>query len=193
MFTATGHLAMVFDAPAVVPDATSANGLRTEQQLNVSLKAAADEQEYQFTLPITDGTPSLQQLEEWQQAGQLVTVLASAVRAISFYHDTSKDKDGNPVKKYRRAGRRLEVGSVVVEADAFVGFSAYDIRPAGATDLAQEAQKAHGEYLKRQAQYRQRQVVKRKQQAEERVQQRLAQAEAEAKAQAAQGQGKKSA
>jgi hypothetical protein len=81
----------------------------------------------------------------------------------------------------------------VGEADAFVGFSAYDIRPAGQTDLAQEAQKAHGEYLKRQAQYRQRQVAKRKQQAEERVKQRLAQAEAEAKAKQETAPSKKSA
>jgi hypothetical protein len=185
MFTTTGHLAIVYAAPVAIRDTTTPDGLRVDDQLSVTLKSASDEKEYQFNLPITEKTPALKQLEEWQAAGQLVTIFASAVRALPFIHDTSKDAEGNPLKRYQRPGRKVTVGSnLTIEADAFVVFQGYDIRPAGSVDHDKEAQAAHGEFLKRQAEYRQRSIQGRIEKARERIK---AQQEAAKAAQAAQG------
>jgi hypothetical protein len=183
MLTQTGNIAIVYAAPVGIPDASAPEGVRIEEQLSVTLKSAADEKEYQFNLPISDKTPALKQLEEWQAEGQLVTILASSVRALPFIHDTSKDAEGNPLKRYQRPGRKVAVGGNTIEADAFVVFQGYDIRLAGSVDHAQEAQKAHGEYLKRQAEYRRRSVQARIEKAKERI---TAQKEAVKAAQTAQ-------
>jgi hypothetical protein len=180
MLTQTGNIAIVYAAPVGIPDASAPDGLRVEEQLSVTLKSAADEKEYQFNLPITEKTPALKQLEEWQAEGQLVTILASSVRALPFIHDTSKDAEGNPLKRYQRPGRKVAVGGNTIEADAFVVFQGYDIRLAGSVDHAQEA---HGEFLKRQAEYRRRSVQARIEKAKERI---VAQKEAVKAAQTAQ-------
>jgi hypothetical protein len=170
MFTDTGYLAMCYIAPIGIPDPSAEDRLRVEDQLSVTLKSASDEREYQFNLPITDKTPGLKQLEEWQAEGELVTILASTVRALPFIHDDSKDAEGNPLKRYQRPGRKVAVGAnLIVEADAFIVFQGYDIRLAGNVDHAQEAQKAHGEFLKRQAEYRRRSIQGRIDKAKERI------------------------
>jgi hypothetical protein len=96
-------------------------------------------------------------------------VFASSVRALPFIHDTSKDAEGNPLKRYQRPGRKVAVGGATIEADAFVVFQGYDIRPAGSVDHAQEAQSAHGAFLKRQAEYRRRSIQGRIEKAKERI------------------------
>jgi hypothetical protein len=170
MFTTTGHLSVVFVQPVGIPDPSAPDGLRVEDQLSVTIKASADEKEYQFNIPIGDKTPSLQQLEEWQAEGKLVTAFASSVRALPFIHDTSKDEAGNPVKKYQRPGRKVTVtANLTVEADAFVVFQGYDLRLAETANLGEEATKAHGEFLKRQAEYRKRSVASRIEKAKERI------------------------
>jgi hypothetical protein len=186
MFTATGTIPLVYSAPVGIPDTTAPDGLRIEEQISLSLRSSSDDREYQFNLPITEQAPALGQLEQWQAEGKVVTVLASGLRALPFIHDTSKDQNGNPLKRYQRPGRKVTVGSnVTIEADAFIVFQAYDVRLAGSVDLDQEAQKAHGDYLKRQAEYRKRTVQARIEKARERVR---AQQEA-AKAAAAQPTG----
>jgi hypothetical protein len=184
MFTESGHIVIVYAQPVAFPDANAPDGLREEEQLSVTIKASSDEKEYQFNLPITDKTPGLKQLEEWQAAGELVTILASTVRALPFIHDDSKDAECNPLKRYQRPGRKVAVGAnLIVEADAFIVFQGYDIRLAGNVDHAQEAQKAHGEFLKRQAEYRRRSIQGRIDKAKERI---AAQKEAVKASQAAQ-------
>jgi hypothetical protein len=170
MHSTTGYMAMVFIAPVGLLDPSAEGGVRVDEQLSITLKSASDEKEYQFNLPVTDKTPGLKQLEEWQAAGELVTILASTVRALPFIHDDSKDAEGNPLKRYQRPGRKVAVGTnLVVEADAFVVFQGYDIRLAGSVDHGQEAQKAHGEFLKRQAEYRRRSIQGRIEKANERI------------------------
>ncbi len=184
MLTQTGNIAVVYVAPVGIPDPAAPDGVRVEEQLSVTLKASSDEKEYQFNLPIAEKTPALKQLEEWQAQGQLVTIFAASVRALPFVHDTSKDEQGNPLKRYQRAGRKVAVGAnLTIEADAFVVFQGYDLRLAGSVDHAQEAQKAHGEFLKRQAEYRRRSIQARIEKAKERIKQ---QQEAAKTAQAAQ-------
>jgi hypothetical protein len=184
MFTATGTLPMVYEATYAIPDPSTPEGIREGQQLVLILKSVSDEKEYQFTLPITEKTPALKQLEEWQNDGKQVSVFASALRALPFVHDTTKGKDGNPVKRYQRPGRKVTVGNgVTVETDAFVVFTAYDVRLAGSVELDTEAQKAHGDYLKRQAEYRRRSVQQRVEKARQLVEERKAQI----RTQAAQG------
>lgn len=180
--SATGKIALVYAAPVALPDATTADGLRIEEQISLTLKLAADDKEYQFNLPIGEKTVGVPQLETWQVEGKLVTVLAAGVRALPFVHDTSKDADGNPLKKYQRAGRKITVGDgVTVETDAFVVFQAYDVKLAGQLDLEKEAEVAGVSYLKRQAEYRKRSVAARIERAKELVQRK--QTEAAAKAQ----------
>jgi hypothetical protein len=184
MFSATGNMAIFYIAPVGLRDPSAELGIRVDEQLSVTLKSASDEKEYQFNLPITEKTPSLKQLEEWQAAGELVTILASTFRALPFIHDNSKDAEGNPLKRYQRPGRKVTVGTnLVVEADAFVVFQGYDIRLAGSVDLGQEAHAAHGEFLKRQAEYRRRSIEGQIEKAKERIK---AQQEAARASQAAQ-------
>ena len=178
----TGTISLVFSSPVALPDAAAPDGLRIDQQISLTLKLASDDKEYQFNLPVTEQTIGLDQLEAWQAEGKLVTVLASGVRALPFVHDTSKDADGNPLKKYQRAGRKVSIGEgLTVETDAFVVFQAYDVKLAGQLDLAAEAQQAHVTNLRRQAEYRKRSVAVRIERAKELVQRK--QAEAAAKAQ----------
>lgn len=169
MFTESGHIVIVYPQPVAFPDPNAPDGLREEEQLSVTIKAASDEKEYQFNIAITEKTPSLATLEEWQADGKLVTAFASSVRALPFVHDTSKDEAGNPLKKYQRPGRKVQVGDQQIETDAFVIFAGYDLRLAESLDHAAEATKAHGEFLKRQAEYRKRSVAARIEKARERV------------------------
>lgn len=181
MQSSTGHLTMVFAAPVAIRDAAAPNGLRVEDQISLTLKAAADDREYQFNLPINDKTVGLGQLETWQNEGKLVTVFCSSLRALPFVHDTSKDAEGNPLKKYQRAGRKVKVGDgLTVETDAFVIFQAYDVRLAASFDHAKESEQAHASFLRQQAEYRKRSVQARIEKAKERVRQQQEAAEAQA-------------
>ncbi len=184
MLTATGHISIVFAAPVAIRDAAAPNGLRVEEQISLTLKAAADDREYQFNLPISEKAVGLTQLEGWQNEGKQVTVFASSLRALPFIHDTSKDEQGNPLKKYQRAGRKVKVGGdLTIETDAFVILQAYDVRLAGSFDQAKEAEQAHTSYLRQQAEFRKRSVQARIEKAKERVRQQQ-----EAAAQATQAQ-----
>ncbi len=177
-FTNTGDITLILVAKAAVPDPKAEDGWSIVDQLNLTLKSAADEKEYTFTLPVNEQTIAPRQLEEWQQNGTKVTVFCSAVRAQPFVHDTTKDKNGNPLKRYARPGKRVSVvgpknQAVEAEVDAFVSFQAYDVRPAGPFDLLQEAEKAHGDFLKKQMEYRQRSIVEKQRKAEERALKKL--------------------
>jgi hypothetical protein len=170
MFTNSGYITLAYAAPVGYPDPKAPDGLRVEEQISLTLKALSDEKEYQFNLPLGEKTASLKQLEDWQAEGKVVTVFASAVRAVSFVHDTRKDEQGNPLKKYQRAGRKVQVADgLTVETDAFVIFQAYDVRLAGSVDLGQEGQKAHTDFLKRQAEFKRRSVEARIEKARERI------------------------
>jgi hypothetical protein len=170
MLTQTGYLTIVYAAPVAMRDAAAPNGLRVEEQISLTLKAAADDREYQYNLPITEKAVGLQQLEAWANERTLVTVFASSLRALPFVHDTAKDEQGNPIKKYQRAGRKVKVaGDLTIETDAFVIFSAYDVRPAGQVDTSKEAQAAAASYARQQAEFRKRSVQARIEKARQRV------------------------
>ena len=169
MLTGNGTISSVFAQPVGILDANAPDGVREEQQLSLTLKSSSDDRDYQYSIPVRDDTVALAQLEQWMEEGQLVTVFASSCRAIPVLHDTSKDEQGNPIKRYQRAGRKVSVGQQQVEADAFIVFQAYDVRLAAQADLAKEAQRAHGEYLKQQREYKRRSVEKRVLQAKERI------------------------
>src|SRR5581483_4620886 len=170
MLTQTGYITIAYAAPVAIRDSTTPTGLRVEDQISLTLKAAADEREYQYNLPLGEKTVGLQQLESWQNDRQLVTVFASSLRALPFVHDTSKDEQGNPLKKYQRAGRKVKVGGdLTIETDAFVIFTAYDVRAAASVDLAKEANQAAASYARQQAEFRKRSVQARIEKAKQRV------------------------
>jgi hypothetical protein len=169
MFTLTGYCTNLLVIPVVF---VGQNGTPEERdRLNLTIKSLADEKEYQVNMNLgTDSkAPSEDQLDKWMGDGTVLSVLASAVRAVPFAHDTTtKDKDGN-TKRYARAGRKVAVGKVNVEIDALISFTAYEAQPAGQLDLAASGQAAHGAYLKQQAEVKKRSNARRLQQAKERA------------------------
>jgi hypothetical protein len=195
MLTQTGSIVNLYIAPVAFLDANAADGVRVEDQINLTLKAAADDTEYQHALPVKGGGAALKSLEEWQAQGKLVTVYASSVRAVPFVHDNRKDEEGKPLKKYLRPGRKLTVGEgLAVEADAFLVFQSYDVRLAEETGMAKSAEQARGDYLRRQQEFRQRSNQARVEKARQLVEERKAQAKEKAKTVTAAGAtGKKSA
>jgi hypothetical protein len=179
MLTQTGTIANLFVAPVAYLDAEGPEGVRVEDQINLTLKAAADDKEYQHSLPVKGGTVALKALEDWQAQGKLVTAFASSVRAVPFVHDTRKDEAGNPMKKYLRPGRKLTVGDgLAVEADAFLVFQSYDVQLAEQAGLAKSAEQARGDFLKRQQEFRKRSNQARVEKARQLVDERKAQAKA---------------
>jgi hypothetical protein len=179
MLTQTGSIVNLFVAPIAFLDAEAPDGVRIEDQINLTLKAAADDKEYQHALPIKGDTAAMKSLEEWQAQGKLVTIFSSSVRAVPFVHDTRKDEAGNPMKKYLRPGRKLTVGEgLAVEADAFLIFQSYDVQLAEQVGLAKSAEQARGDFLKRQQEFRKRSNQARVEKARQLVEERKAQAQA---------------
>lgn len=192
----TGNIVNLYVAPFAFLDADAPDGVRVEDQINLTLRAAADQQEYQHNLP-AKGAVTLKSLEEWQAQGKLVTVFSSGLRAVPFVHDNRKDEAGNPLKKYQRAGRKVSVSEgFAIEADAFVVFQSYDVQPADAVGMEKPAEKARGDYIRRQQEFRKRANQARVEKAQQMVEERKAQAKAKAEqatAGSAGGAGKKSA
>lgn len=184
--TLTGHIVQAYDEEGAAPD-PSTGQWRIVQQLNVQLKATADEKPYSFTMPITEKTVSLQQLQKWQEEDQEVTVFISSIRAQPFLHEEGKS--------YPNSGKKVQVKgpknvAVDAEIDAFVALQAYDVQPAGSFDLVDIGKRAHGEYAKQRAQIRSRSVGERKRKASERARKKM---EEENAKQATQQTQKKSA
>jgi len=180
MLTQTGSIVNLYTAPVAFLDVEAPEGVRVEDQINLTLKAAADDKEYQHGLPVKGGTAALKSLEEWQAQGKLVTIFSSSVRAVPFVHDNRKDEAGNPMKKYLRPGRKLTVGEgVAVEADAFLIFQSYDVQLAEQTGLGKSAEQARGDFLKRQQEFRKRSNQARVEKARQLVEERKAQAKAQ--------------
>ena len=183
MLTQTGNIAIVYAAPVGIPDASAPDGLRVEEQLSVTLKSAADEKEYQFNLPISDKTPASSSSRSGRRRGS--SSPSSRPRSVPCPSSMTPARMPRAIPSSATSvlAARSAVGGNTIEADAFVVFQGYDIRLAGSVDHAQEAQKAHGEYLKRQAEYRRRSVQARIEKAKERI---AAQKEAVKASQAAQ-------
>lgn len=192
MMTQTGSIINIFVAPVAFLDADAPDGVRVEDQVNLTLKAAADDKEYQHALPAKNDSIALKTLEEWQSQGKLVTVFASSLRAVPFVHDTRKDEAGNPVKKYMRPGRKVTVGEQSIETDAFVIFQSYDVQLAESVGLEKSATQARGDFLKRQQEMRKRANQARVERARQLVEERKTQVQANKTAHATPG-GKKSA
>lgn len=192
----TGNIVNLYVAPVAFLDADASEGVRVEDQINLTLRAAADQQEYQHNLP-AKGAVTLKTLEEWQAQGKLVTVLSSGLRAIAFIHDNRKDESGNPLRKYQRSGRKVNVGeNLAVEADAFVVFQSYDVQLADTVGMGKLAENARGDYIRRQQEFRKRANQARVEKAHQMVEERKAQAKAkvaQATAGGAGGAGKKTA
>ncbi len=178
MMTQTGSIVNLFVAPVAFLDADAPEGVRIEDQINLTIKAAADDKEYQHSLPAKNGTVATKTLEEWQAQGKLVTVFSSSLRAVPFVHDTRKDEAGNPLKKYMRPGRKVTVGEQAIETDAFVVFQSYDVQLAEAVGMEKPAVQARGDYLKRQQELRRRANQARVERARQLVEERKTQARA---------------
>ncbi len=139
--------------PTPVLDDTEASGFRTEQRMQVSLKAASDEEALTIEFrPGADGrfdtdAPSEALLNQWIESGELVQAFCASVRAQPFQH--------KPGKTYRKKGKSMQVGAETVEMESFVVFSGVSMAPlAGGPALDEQVRKARASYKAKQREYR---------------------------------------
>ena len=165
-----GHIVIFYPESAAIRDPQTGKYSEGEQ-MAVVLKAAGDEKEYSFQLPISADLPGEQQLDAWRKANQLVVVSASSVGSTSFEH-MAKDEKGEP-KKYPKPGKIYKVGNKTIEIGTLSTFTAYGVREATTDDEAR-AKIAQGRYLEQQQQNRMRSIEGRKQKAKARTAKRIA-------------------
>ena len=166
--TITGDIVIGWIGPVGFADPDAPDGVREVEQLNLTIRAQADEKEYQCTIP-ADKAPTEDQCEQWQRTGIKVTVFYSAVRVNVFAVDrTAKGEDGKP-RFIPKEGKKLTVGKTVMEVGNILTFQGYDVKPAGEFNLADLGNAAHGAYLLQQAEYRKRSIAAKKKRAQEQV------------------------
>ena len=173
--TITGDIVLGWIGPVGFSDPDAPDGVREVEQLNLTIRAQADEKEYQCTIP-ADKAPTEDQCEQWQRTATKVTVFYSAPRVNVFAIDrTAKGADGKP-KYIPKDGKKLTAGKTVMEVGSILTFQGYDVQPAGAVNLADLSNAAHGAYLVQQAEYRKRSVAAKKKRAQEQVAKKRAEA-----------------
>jgi hypothetical protein len=170
--------------PSPVLDLTQPKKVRIEQRLQVTLKAAANEQPYTIEFRPTgddhDQTPTQDQLSRWIDEGELVQVNCTSLAARPFVHQEGKT--------YRSRGKEVQIGDEKAALDSFVIFAGVSMAPLTGNQLLEEAVKqARGAFKRAQRAYRAKRNEERAQQLEaqreERVQKLL---ERQAAAEAAQ-------
>jgi hypothetical protein len=134
--------------PSPVPD-ESEQGYHTEQRLQVTLQAAANERQLMIEYRLGEGSdaPSEQVLNTWLESGDLVEALCTGLTARPF----KQDKD----KTYRRQGKAVQVGDETVHLDTMVVFAGASMAPLSEAKPLQEAVKAaRAAYKRGQREYR---------------------------------------
>ena len=175
--TITGDIALAWTGPVALTDPDAPDGVREIDQLNVTIKAEADEKEYQCVIP-ADKAPSEDECSRWMELGQKVTVYWSSVRQSVYGIDrTAKGPDGKP-KYVPPNTRKVTVGKTTVEVGQIITLQGYKVEPAGQVDLADIGKAAHGAFLKQQADYKKRSVANKKARAAEQVKKRKEEAKA---------------
>jgi hypothetical protein len=156
--------------PSPVPD-ESEQGYHTEQRLQVTLQAAANErQQFMIEFRLGEGSdaPSEHVLNTWLESGDLVEALCTGLTARPF----KQDKD----KTYRRQGKAVQVGDETVHLDTMVVFAGASMAPLTEAKPLQEAVKAaRAAYKRGQREYRQQRNAERVKQMEAQMGERIQQ------------------
>jgi hypothetical protein len=155
--------------PSPVPD-ESEQGYHTEQRLQVTLQAAANERQLMIEFRLGEGAeaPSEQLLNTWLESGDLVEALCTGLTARPF----KQDKD----KTYRRQGKAVQVGDETVHLDTMVVFAGASMAPLTEAKPLQEAVKAaRAAYKRGQREYRQQRNAERVKQMEAQMGERIKQ------------------
>ncbi len=162
--TLDGDIVIAYIAPFALVDPDAPDGVREIEQLNLTLRAEADEKEYQFVIP-ADVAPNEAQCEQWQKTGQKVVVYWNSVRQAVYGIDrTAKGEDGKP-KYVPPNTKKVTVGKNTVEVSQLLTFQGYKVEPAGPVDLSDIGKAAHGAFLLQQAEYKKRSVKAKKEKA----------------------------
>ncbi|GEM_PF-1663272 len=173
--------------PTPVLDDNEPTGVRIEQRMQVSLKAASDEAVLTIEFrPGSDGrfggdAPAENLLTQWIESGDLIQAFCASVRSQPFQH-----KEG---KTYRKKGKQIQVGNETVEMDTFVVFAGVSMAPlVGGPALEEQVRKARSAYKQNQREYRAKRNAERVAQMEAQMAERVKQLQEQRAAQQAAGQ-----
>lgn len=170
--TITGDVVLAWIGPYAQIDPDAPDGVREVDQLNLSIRAAGDEKEYQCIIPAEKG-PTEAQCEDWQKQGIKVTVFYSTLRVNLFALDpNAKGPDGKPKvvsPMQAKITKALTVGKNALTAGYMLTYQGYKVEAVGTVNLDDEAKFAHGAFLQSQAEWKKRSVAGKKQKAKEQV------------------------
>ena len=95
-FSISGDITLAWTGPVALNDPDAPDGVREIDQLNLTIKAEADEKEYQCVVPV-DKAPSEDECTHWMEVGQKVTVFYSSIRQSVYGIDrTAKGGMASP-------------------------------------------------------------------------------------------------
>jgi hypothetical protein len=155
--------------PSPVLDATQPKGFRVEQRLQVTLKAAANDEQYTIEFRLgseDDQSPSEEQLNHWIDGGELVQAICTSLAARPFVHQEGKT--------YRTKGKEVQIGEQKAALDSFIVFAGVSMAPlAGNTSLEDAVKQARSAFKRSQRAYRARRNEERAQQLEAQLEERV--------------------
>jgi hypothetical protein len=154
--------------PTPVLDETAAEGYRIEQRLQVTIKAASNEQAQtvEFRLGDESQAPAEQQLVSWLESGEIVIAYCTGLNARPFVHQEGKT--------YRSKGREVQIGEVTAALDAFVVLAGVSMAPlSGGPALEDVVRQVRAAYKRSQRDYRQRRNAERVKQLEAQLPERV--------------------
>jgi hypothetical protein len=169
MITLSGITDNYSVVPSPVLDATQPKGFRVEQRLQVTLKAAANDEQYTIEFRLgseDDQAPSEEQLNHWIDGGELVQAVCTSLAARPFVHQEGKT--------YRSRGKEVQIGEQKAALDSFIVFAGVSMAPlAGNPTLEDAVKQARSAFKRNQRAYRARCNEERAQQLEAQLEERV--------------------
>src|SRR5215472_11166274 len=156
--------------PSPVLDETAPNGYRVEQRLQVTVKAASNEQTQtvEFRLGDESQAPGEEQLTKWLESGETVQAFCTGLSARPFLHQEGK--------VYRSRGREVRIGEATASLDAFVVLAGVSMAPlAGGPPLDEVVKQVRAAYKRSQREFRARRNSERVKQLEGQLEERVRQ------------------
>jgi len=156
--------------PSPVLDETAPQGYRVEQRLQVTVKAASNEQTQtvEFRLGDESQAPGEEQLTKWLESGETVQAFCTGLSARPFLHQEGKT--------YRSRGREVRIGETTASLDAFVVLAGVSMAPlAGGPAIDDVVKQVRAAYKRSQRDFRARRNVERVKQLEGQLEERVRQ------------------
>ena len=156
--------------PSPVLDESAPGGSRIEQRLQVTIKAASNEQTQtvEFRLGDESAAPGEDQLTKWLESGELVQAFCTGLSARPFLHQEGKT--------YRSRGREVQIGETTASLDAFVVLAGVSMAPlSGGPPLEDVVKQVRAAYKRSQRDFRARRNAERVRQLEGQLEERVRQ------------------